>query len=433
MAAIGAALVLATLFALVASLWLESHYPGDDGRRALLPALQKFVTRPVVEAVGRQVAKRVQEKAAARMMLGDLTLEETIARFLDETRDLTQRRLYAYRLARVSNPACVAALLRVLEHAPAEHKAFMAQLIGSTGNPVAKNWLRPLLQDADESVRLAAIRGLSSVGGDDVRQELASLLHDEHQNRRMRTEAAAGLGALGTPAARDELTAALARTSSRDLALEILHGLARFPFASVADTFAHYVAQPAAPADRRAAAIEALAQTSSDATPFLLEVASHDREPEVRAAAAWALSSHDSVTTLGPAIARLLETEPADSVRQRLYEALVVQDDVPLPGLIRRVRTETDPAVRVAGCNAFGSGLNRQPGSPWTMAFDLEMVPELTRIASEPNSLNLRIRAVFALRRARTPAAVGALQQLAGLEQPQVASAARNGLRPPGG
>ena len=52
-------------------------------------------------------------------------------------------------------------------------------------------------------------------------------------------------------------------------------------------------------------------------------------------------------------------------------------------------------------------------------------------LRSEPNSENIQMRAVFALRRAQTMAAQNALAVIANRAQPQVATAARNGLRGP--
>jgi hypothetical protein len=62
-------------------------------------------------------------------------------------------------------------------------------------------------------------------------------------------------------------------------------------------------------------------------------------------------------------------------------------------------------------------------------AFDKEIVPELLQIATAPNSLNIQMRAVFALRRAQTASAQAALAAIAESARPQVATAARNGLR----
>ena len=53
------------------------------------------------------------------------------------------------------------------------------------------------------------------------------------------------------------------------------------------------------------------------------------------------------------------------------------------------------------------------PASVAAQVFNRDIVPELTRIATAPNSLNLQLRAVFALRRAPTAEAQAALEVIA--------------------
>ena len=200
------------------SVWIENRFPSDDGKRALLPKAQRVVTKPIVDALSRQVEGYVRRHAEAAYMNTGLTLEETIARFLDERVSLAERRTYAYRLARVGSPECVAALLKVLQTAPPEHKAFMAQLIGSAGNSAAKNWLTPLFDDANELVVAGAIRGLSALGGEDVTARIAQILADGACSETIRVEAALGLGTIGTPAASEVLIESFHQTTSSELA-----------------------------------------------------------------------------------------------------------------------------------------------------------------------------------------------------------------------
>jgi HEAT repeat protein len=148
----------------------------------------------------------------------------------------------------------------------------------------------------------------------------------------------------------------------------------------------------------------------------------------VRAAAAWAISAHSTVRDIGPALAGLAERETDADVRRRLYEALLSQAGIPAERLLPIVQAENDLAARVAGFNAIGGAANQQLSSAIATAFDEKIVPELVQIATTPNSLNIQMRAVFALRRARTTAAQAALASIASSAPPQVATAARNGL-----
>ena len=427
-------LALGTMLGVIGlSIWIEDRFPSEERGRALFPTVQQVVTRPVVQAVSRQLERQIRKRAEARYMVSGLSLEETIARFQDQSVGLEQRRLYAYRLARVGTPECIAALLTVLQTAAPPDKAFMAQLIGSTGNPAAKQSLWPLLGDENVEARMAAIRGLSVIGGDDVTETLSALLRNERESARIRLEAAAGLGTVGTTEAQKILVQTLHERTSRDLTAEVLNSLGRFQFSAVAGTFEEYLNAPDTPASLRVVAAEALAESSSDAAPFLLTVMKTERNPEVRGAAAWAISSHQAVDNLGAALADATQQESNADVRRRLYEALLPQAEIPVDRLWSTVRAEEDVASRVAGFNALGTGVSRAPDSPWALTFDQEIVPELLHIATEPNSLNLQMRAVFALRRAQTPAAQDALQIIARQSRSQVATAARNGLRPPKG
>ena len=93
------------------------------------------------------------------------------------------------------------------------------------------------------------------------------------------------------------------------------------------------------------------------------------------------------------------------------------------------VLAEEDTAARIAGLNALGESVRQDPSSSAAQDFDEKLVPELQHLATSPNSLNLQLRAVFALRRAGTPAAREALARIESTAPPQVATAARNGLR----
>ena len=193
-AGLGVVVLLFVAGFVIFSVWVEDKFPSDDPKRSLIPGLQKIVTKPVVSAVSRGVERYVRSRIESRYMNTGLSLEETIARFLDEKTDIEKRRIYAYRLARAGTPEAMAALSRVFQTAGAEHKAFMLQLIGSTKNPAVKDWLWQWLTDADERVVMAAIRGLSTIGGTDVAEKLAVLLSDSKQPDSLRIEAALGLG-----------------------------------------------------------------------------------------------------------------------------------------------------------------------------------------------------------------------------------------------
>lgn len=424
-------MLLTAVVLIVASVWVENRYPSDNQQLALLPGVQRLISRPIVNAINRQIEYYIRGQADKVYMETGLSLPETIARFLDERVPLSQRRAYAYRLARSGSPECLAALGRVLAKANPEDKAYIAALIGRTGNPAVKEWLWPMLDESDSRIVIGALRGLSQLGGIEVAPRIAGILTDANRPEPARVEAALSLGTLGTPEALEALTAALHQSPEDELATAILGSLGRFEFTAVAGTFTQFLNEPTTTADQRVVAVEALVNTSKEAVPFLLDLAKSDADSDVRAAAAWTIGSQSTVTDLGPTLTEMARLESDVDVRRRLYESLVIQAHVPAEQLASLVQAEEDIAARVAGFNAMGRAAQVQPESATAATFDREMVPELIQIATESNSLNIQMRAVFALRRARTPTAQAALQVIADRARPQVATAARNGLNNP--
>lgn len=286
-----------------------------------------------------------------------------------------------------------------------------------------------MLKSTNEQDVLAAIRGLAAIGGDANTERLARMVHDAGLAESTRVAAALGLGIIGTPAAGDQLVSAFSEFSDRDVQAQLLDSLGYLPFPQIEETWGEFLGAPETPASLRVTAVEALANSSPEAAPFLAAVARSDFDPNVRESAAWALSAHAPNHKLGTDLADAARNEPEADVRRRLYEALPAQTENPAASLLSTIGSETDIAARVAGFNALGDAVRR--GSPGGVGglFDSQIVPELTQIALSPESLNIRMRAVFALRRAGTPAAINALRQISGTQTQSIAQAALNGLQ----
>ncbi|MEK7952953.1 HEAT repeat domain-containing protein [Luteolibacter soli] len=422
-------LVLAIAILIAGSVWIEHRHPYDDPARAWFPRTQRLVTGPIVVALGRQIQSHYRRQIEAKYMKTGLSLRETIERFLDEGTDLAARRDFAFRLAREGTPEALAALQHVLGTASPADLEHMLWLIGRAGNPATIPLLESLVRHTDESVARAAIRALGLIGNDTAVRLVADLLANPTCPEALRIEAAVTLGTVQTTTAQLALTETFARLPSGEVASEILHGLGRYDFDRVAPVFRSYLSSPTASGELRIVAVEALAKSSADAVPFLLEVARADTDPEVRASAAWAISTHQTAERFGNRLTEMAEDEAEVEVRRRLYEAMVNQSDTSAGRIFPLVLAEEDTAARIAGLNALGASVHQDPSSSAALDFDERLVPELQRLATSPNSLNLQIRAVFALRRAGTPAAREALARIESDAPPQVASAARNGLR----
>jgi HEAT repeat protein len=377
----------------------------------------------VLEAASREVRRQVRGRMEARAFRTDLGIDQMIARLFDRTRDPITRYRDAYRLAKAGTPEAVAALQRFFQTATVPEKAAIAQLLGSWGNPRCKPWLWMLLDDSNEAVRIGAMRGLSVIGGEDVTAKLAEFLASPSVSVAMKIEAALGLGTIRSDSAYNALATCFERHENPDVIEAVVANLGRFPFTPQLEAaFVDYLARPDTPAQLRVAAVESLADSTPAAVPFLLRTAETDSDWEVRAGAAWALSAHGPVPGEGLHLLDLARQETDEIVRRRLYEALLAQRDVAVDRLVPLVAQEHDVAARVAGWNAVGAAVSRQ--SSWAGDFDRMAVPELLRIAMEENSLNVRLRAVFALRRAETTGARTALAQISQVPEPRVASAA---------
>ena len=431
---VGISLVLATLLGslLGFSLWLESTPPaamGNSASRSFTDQLRHRMTQPVAAALRQQVDKLTHLRIEYLRFTTGLTLEEVIARFLDDRTDRTERGRCAYRLALVGSPAAMAALLKVFRAAPPEQQLELAQIISSTGNRSLQDWLVSLLNDSDEQVVRGAIRGLSALSAAEVTAQLAAILTDPNRPESVRIEAAAGLGTIGSSAARDALAQEFTRVAEDEVATQILNSLGRFPFTQVADLFGEYLAAPDTPAEMRVTAVEALAYSTPEAVPFLLGMATHDADADVRASSAWAVSLQSAIPNLAPTLTEMAQHEADPDVRRRLYEALLPQANIPAAQLLPTVMAEDDIAARVAGFNAISRAVSQTPAGAVASTFDNQIVPELVAIATASNSLNIQLRAVFALRQAPTAAAQDALAVIANTAPPQVAIAARSGLR----
>ena len=275
-----------------------------------------------------------------------------------------------------------------------------------------------------------AVRVLASIGGEANTDILNALINDPNLPQTLRLEAALGLGVIATPRAGDALIQAFGTFSDPDSHEQLLGALGHFPFPQIEATWKQYLADPNTDRELRVAAVDALSNSTPEALPFLKTVAGSDQDPEVREMSAWAISALGAGDeSMGPELARMATAEPEPDVRRRLYEALSEQQINPSETLLPVIQAETDIAARVAGFNALGDAVRRSSSLVVAEQFNSEVIPELTRIALSTESMNIRMRAVFALRRANTAAARQALQEISQTPTQKIADAARHGLQ----
>jgi len=166
--------------------------------------------------------------------------------------------------------------------------AAAAELVGLTGSPQAVAVLVPLLRDASEFVREAAITGLGEIS-----RPVMPALKDESVGVRAAAVRAIAVG--GDPAATTVLVRRVEQEEDEGVLAELLRAIGRLGANEALAVLARY-AEPGGMLKRRspsvrAAAIEGLARLTGPEARGFLELYTHDKEPAVRKAAVTAVAS----------------------------------------------------------------------------------------------------------------------------------------------
>jgi HEAT repeat protein len=169
---------------------------------------------------------------------------------------------------------------------------------------------------------------------------------------------------------------------------------------------------PTVSSELRVAALEGLSEAKGDPSAFLVSMAS-DLDPDVRTAAAWALSATDASGKAGTQLLGLLQGESDASVRLRLYEALGNQENADVSSVMAAVQNEKDPSARIAGLDLLAKTLRDNPSPQLQTFFDQTAIPELKQTALTGTSKSDQMAAVVALTRANSDPAMQALQDVA--------------------
>lgn len=348
---------------------------------------------------------------------------ELIARLADPNLDLRSRCEAGRALAHLGSASALAAVKHALGTGSPSLRTAIAEGLGESPLPEARQLLAALVADADESVAQGAVRGWALAGGAEAANVLTALVYSEDRPESVRTAAALALGDLvNQPQAYAALTNAAWQLRDDALAPAVLEGLGRRPIGETHEFFRQYLTTPDLPGSLRSAAVEALGQAEGDASPLLLEFLS-DADPEVRASAAWALSTTLESGRAGELLVAHLRTESDPAVRSRLYQALGNQEAFEPTAVIPLVQQETRTDVRLSGLDFLGQACQHNPAV--VEYFDTVAIPELKTIALQSEDAHLRMTAVIALRRAPTPGATAALADIAILStDPRVAKAA---------
>jgi len=213
---------------------------------------------------------------------------------LDKSASLQVRRQAARSLGKIGTDEAMDALKSALGgDVPPHVKAAIAEGLGESPNPAARDLLHELVNGKDETVARGAARGLATRGDTDAVDTLGNLLFNDQTPLSVRTEAALALGDVSLPAAQDQLTRAIAQIHDEDVLESALDGLGRRPFSDTQEFFRTYLDSPEVPPTSKVLAIQAIQDADGDVAQFLSGYL-NDPNPAVRAAA------KDAVEFLSP-------------------------------------------------------------------------------------------------------------------------------------
>jgi hypothetical protein len=336
------------------------------------------------------------------------------------------RRQAARDLARNGSDESITALKRALPGAPAFLRTAIAESLGGSPNAQARPLLLELVDGRDEAAARGAVRGLGARGDAEAAEVLSNLLMNPAKSVNLRIEAANALAEVDQPASLAALSQAARQLSDPELVSAALEAIGQRPFAETQDFFRDYLSSPGLSSEAKVAALEALGNSTGDVAALLLKFTA-DPSAEVRAAAAWGLSATESATDLGEQLAGLLKGESDSEVRLRLYEALAGQQKYDRAAVLPLVENEADPAARLAGLVLLGDWVRTAPTADVLGYFNQTAIPELKNTALHDPSPASRLTSVMTLRRAATPEAGQALQEIGRLStDPRTAHAANS-------
>jgi HEAT repeat protein len=377
----------------------------------------EVVTDAVLAFPGDQAVPVVQ--AGPRVSTNALA-----AQLCDVRVPLKTRRKLAFDLAGQSFPEAIEALRIALATAEPYLKAAIAEGLGANPHPEAQRLLVQLANGGEEITARAAIRGLARRDDAASVGTLTQLLYDFSKPESVRSEAALALGKVSQPGGLEALLRASNDLKEDAVAESVLDGLARRPFSETEGFFTRLLDSAEQTGADKVTVLEALAETPGEVAPLLLKYAA-DPDPEVRAAAVWALNSTETDIAIGPQLAELLAKEDGPEVRKRLYEVLSSRKDYDIDAVLSLVQREAEPSAQIA---AYGwlAATARAGNSDAQALFNTTALPTLKNVALTDGSAERRLASVLALRRAETAPAAAALLDIAGQSKdPRVVAAAR--------
>lgn len=335
-----------------------------------------------------------------------------LSRLQNDDLKISQRRHAAFELAMIPSSSIILELNHLFPMLPPYVKAAIAEGLGENSHPDARHLILTLLENEgkDAIAMRGLIRGAAALGDGESLKIIANIITDSQQSESVREEAARELGVNSNPMAFKLLTDAIENIDDPELEKHLLEGFGNLSVNDTSDFFQEYLASNETPEELRVAAVEALSNGADDPTSLLLQFTS-DQNPEVRAAAAWALSDTQITGNHGEQLMTTLEQEPDANVRKYLYQALTHQTNLNTAQLMEQVKFESNVDTRLSGYDLIASMVNQAANEELTVYFNSSVVSELKVIAlngKQPQQL----ASVISLSRAKSSESIKALQNI---------------------
>lgn len=366
------------------------------------------------KALAEKVLKVFSKKTALQdVNESDLLAAQNSA--ADLANSLKKRKKSAWLLVTKGNAESLDALKDLLTdpNTPTALKATILEGLGYSDEPQAKELLLASLEDNDDSVVRAGIRGLGALGDPDSISILSDILHSPQAPESIIQEAAMALGGIDKQEAYDVLVNTYDQSVGQaNLREDIIAALGQRNISETADFLQQIIDENPVGDQLRVAAVEAAEDATGDKSGFLLKNLL-DADSEVREAAAWGLAADDQPAQVADALSNMLATEQDSEVRKRLYQAIANQEIPENESLTGLVLSEPDFDAKLAGYDLLAQQLHNSDSIEFAQQFDQLVVPQLKETALTAKQLNQRLSAVISLKRAQTFESARAIEQIA--------------------
>lgn len=399
--------------------------PKGTTQQTLPPQTEQPKTQKIPEPIEKsgERSKRAITSAILRTLgqqskadeISEEKLVDSTQMLLDKTASLKDRRQAVWTLAKNGSNAALAELEKAFwdNDTPTYLKAAIVEALGYSPSPRGKELIFTALENDDDAVACAAIRGLSAIGDEEAVSTLSNIVLSTNESSNVLSEAALGLGNIDSPSAYNALVNAYYKTTpgNTDLKEDIITALGQRDIAETGEFLQKILDENTANPSLRLAIVEAVEDAKGDTSSFLLRNL-HDKDSEVRAEAAWALAVADEPGNIAEELQKLLLTEKDAEVRKRLYQALDNQESANIDAAAQIIFQETDSDARLAGYDFLAKNLALSASEYSIEQFEKIAVPELREAALTAKNSNTRLGAVITLKRANTTESYRALEEI---------------------